>query len=129
MQVLSEQTEWRALETQLMPYLSPRGLTPEDLRWALACVRSRTFEAPLFPFPGSLLKGVAGGFAALAVALAVTSQGDNLLAAGAAAVLAVAVPGGLLAWQAARAGKGGGVMYAIAPYIDLVNHSSQSQVW
>ena len=129
-QVLEEQQEWGRLAATLRPHLARRSLGPDDLAWALSCVRSRTFAGPHFPTPPPL-KLAAGAAAAAAVAAAEAALG---LGGGAAALAPAALVGlGLpAAWQAAEAkqaasGAPGTVLYSVCPFIDMFNHDSRAQ--
>jgi hypothetical protein len=46
LQVQQQQQDWAALQQQVAPYLPAAGLSTQQLHWALAITRSRTFAAP-----------------------------------------------------------------------------------
>ncbi|KXZ48763.1 hypothetical protein GPECTOR_25g347 [Gonium pectorale] len=139
-QILDEQEEWARLSDRLKPYLSRRRLAAEDLYWALAAVRSRTFAGPYFPTPPAV-KLAAGAVAAAAVAAAQAALSGGAVGAGGAEVgslLTAVLPalaaalGVPAAWQAAEArraasGEPGTVLYSVCPFIDMFNHDSRAQ--
>ncbi|GFR52570.1 hypothetical protein Agub_g15162, partial [Astrephomene gubernaculifera] len=139
--ILAEEREWAQLYDTLAPHLASRRLSRQDLFWALACVRSRTFAGPHLPTPPAV-KLAAGAVAALVVASTVAglAQGVDVAAGGGstatvAVAAAAAVAAGLgvpVAWQGAevRRAQEGGVgteLFAMCPFIDMFNHDSRSK--
>jgi hypothetical protein len=121
-QVAAEQAEWARCRTLLQPLLQARGLSPDDLSWALACVSSRSFAGPYTstPIRTKIKAAAALQVAAAAVFLfAHTTAGAAALDVAGLAALAALTAKDLQQAQEVQ-------LHAMCPVIDLFNHSSGS---
>ena len=109
------------------PSSSAAPMTQPQLFRALSLVRSRSFRAPLFrQEPQHLL--------ALFAVLQVMALTQQLQPTGAGwlgwllQLAAVLLPAGLAAADMQGAQQAGNALYAICPFIDMLNHSCQEEV-
>lgn len=125
-----QQREWDDLFHKLQPWLQQQGAGQADWYRSLALARSRVFAAPFpGPLPLSALLKAAGALQAAVIAAgaaAAAHGGAWAPAAGAVEVLGLAA----LAAAAAQITRTAGEQqqYVMCPLIDLINHSSASQV-
>lgn len=121
-QVAAEQAEWARCRTLLQPLLRAKGLSPDDVSWALACVSSRSFAGPYTstPIRTKLTAAAVLQVAAAAVfLLAHTTAGAAALDVAGLAALAALTAKDLQQAQEVQ-------LHAMCPVIDLFNHSSSS---
>lgn len=114
----------QAVETA-RPALTALRCSDDDLLWALALVRSRSFAAPCFPTPASVKLAAAGALQVAAACLAVGS-GDAAAALPPLELLALGAPLAWLLWELRVASTV--TQYSVCPFIDFFNHSSDSKV-
>lgn len=120
--VEQEQQEWQQLAALLAPWLASEGVSKDRFFWALSTVRSRAFSGPRFSVPFSVTTGIFASLQALSACGALGILEGFALPWQATEALAFAVPAGLVAWDLQSAQKK--VTYAIAPFLDMLNHSS-----
>lgn len=115
------------------------GIDRPTFVWALTCVRSRSFAGPHFRTPIKLKLGLFGALQGLVAAQALMhaiNGGSSLEVSGEfdafnlvlvlAEALTVAFPVAWAAYDFKFAQTA--VQYVICPFIDFLNHSSQSKV-
>ena len=116
--------------------LASMGIDQRTFFWALTCVRSRSFAGPHFPSPIKYKLALFGVLQALVAVQALMQAFSASAAMGAsgeagwlllavAELAAVAAPAAWVASDISSAQLA--TEYVICPFIDFLNHSSQSQ--
>ena len=135
-QIKSEKVQWEKIHEACSNSLSAMGIDRQTFIWALTCVRSRSFAGPHFRSTFKLKLGLFAALQALvasqalmhAVGAVPSSQGFDTfyIILFLAEILTVAIP---TAWESSDFKFAqSAVQYVICPFIDFLNHSSQSKV-